>query len=178
MGSSQFEILICIVYETGSHAESKHVTPNARSGEVKSLGGGSAIHSSENGWFLALESRILNILVLTFRLVFCLIFNARGLGFSKHFGRRGATHGVKDVDGYSVSNEGKHPRRTSASYGSHEVPKFDFCMVIHCIFLFWFNKWSISPSNCRNGFGFRKQVLGPSIFRLVRHNLLIRPVIT
>ncbi|MED6143128.1 hypothetical protein PIB30_003838 [Stylosanthes scabra] len=40
-------------------------------------------------------------------------------GFSKHFGRRGPTH-VKDVDGYSVANEGKHHRRTSGSHGSHE----------------------------------------------------------
>ncbi|XP_061375993.1 regulator of nonsense transcripts UPF3-like [Gastrolobium bilobum] len=42
-------------------------------------------------------------------------------GFSKHFGRRGLTHGVKDVDGYSISSEGKHPRRSSSSaYGSNE----------------------------------------------------------
>ncbi|CAJ1963776.1 unnamed protein product [Sphenostylis stenocarpa] len=42
-------------------------------------------------------------------------------GFNKHFGRRGPTHGVKDVDGYSVSSEGKHPRRSSTSaYGSNE----------------------------------------------------------
>ncbi|KAF7842799.1 regulator of nonsense transcripts UPF3-like isoform X1 [Senna tora] len=42
-------------------------------------------------------------------------------GFSKHFGRRGPTHGMKDGDGFSVSSEGKHPRRSNASvYGSHE----------------------------------------------------------
>ncbi|KAK7331567.1 hypothetical protein VNO80_28303 [Phaseolus coccineus] len=42
-------------------------------------------------------------------------------GFNKHFGRRGPTHGVKDVDGYSVSSEGKHPRRSgTAAYGSNE----------------------------------------------------------
>ncbi|XP_054777825.1 regulator of nonsense transcripts UPF3-like isoform X2 [Prosopis cineraria] len=42
-------------------------------------------------------------------------------GFSKHLGRRGPTHGMKDADGYSNSSEGKHPRRSSASvYGSHE----------------------------------------------------------
>lgn len=42
-------------------------------------------------------------------------------GFSKHFGRRGPTHGVKDVDGYSASSEGKHSRRSSTSaYGSNE----------------------------------------------------------
>ncbi|RYR11756.1 hypothetical protein Ahy_B04g069271 [Arachis hypogaea] len=40
-------------------------------------------------------------------------------GFGKHFGRRGPTH-LKDVDGYSVANEGKHHRRTSGSHGSHE----------------------------------------------------------
>lgn len=48
-------------------------------------------------------------------------------GFSKHLGRRGPTHGMKDVDGYSISSEGKHPRRSSASaYGSHEV---QVCLV-------------------------------------------------
>ncbi|OIV96245.1 hypothetical protein TanjilG_14922 [Lupinus angustifolius] len=43
-------------------------------------------------------------------------------GFSKHFGRRGPPHGVKDVDdGNSLSSEGKPPRRISGSaYGSHE----------------------------------------------------------
>ncbi|KAI4296174.1 hypothetical protein L6164_036154 [Bauhinia variegata] len=42
-------------------------------------------------------------------------------GFSKHLGRRGSTHRIKEVDGYSISTEGKHPRRSSASvYGSHE----------------------------------------------------------
>ncbi|XP_028762931.1 regulator of nonsense transcripts UPF3 [Neltuma alba] len=42
-------------------------------------------------------------------------------GFSKHLGRRGSTHGMKDADGCSNSSEGKHPRRSSASaYGSHE----------------------------------------------------------
>ncbi|TKY71405.1 Regulator of nonsense transcripts UPF3 [Spatholobus suberectus] len=42
-------------------------------------------------------------------------------GFIKHFGRRGPTHGVKDVDGHLVSTEGKHPRRSSSSaYGSNE----------------------------------------------------------
>ncbi|KAG4385796.1 hypothetical protein GLYMA_12G165900v4 [Glycine max] len=42
-------------------------------------------------------------------------------GFNKHFGRRGPSYGVKDVDGYSVSSEGKHPRRSSTSaYGSNE----------------------------------------------------------
>lgn len=42
-------------------------------------------------------------------------------GFSKHFGRRGPIHGVKDVDGYSISSEGKHPRKSSTSaYGSNE----------------------------------------------------------
>ncbi|KAK4254459.1 hypothetical protein QN277_009842 [Acacia crassicarpa] len=42
-------------------------------------------------------------------------------GFSKHLGRRGPTHGMKDADVYSNSSEGKHPRRSSASvYGSHE----------------------------------------------------------
>jgi hypothetical protein len=62
------------------------------------------------------------------------------LGFSKHFGRRGPIHGVKDVDGYSISSEGKHPRKSSTSaYGSNEVPKFDFCIVTLHI-LFWFNK--------------------------------------
>ncbi|XP_027352011.1 regulator of nonsense transcripts UPF3-like isoform X2 [Abrus precatorius] len=75
----------------GFHADLKHDMPNARSGEVKSLGSVRASHSSvENG-------------------------------FSKHFGRRGPTHGVKDVDGYSISSDGKHPRRSSTSaYGSSE----------------------------------------------------------
>ncbi|KAE9599376.1 putative RNA recognition motif domain, UPF3 domain-containing protein [Lupinus albus] len=74
----------------GGQAELKHDKPNARSGELKSLGSGRASHSSENG-------------------------------FSKHFGRRGPTHGVKDVDGHSLSSEGKPPRRTGGSaYGSHE----------------------------------------------------------
>ncbi|GAU20151.1 hypothetical protein TSUD_352130 [Trifolium subterraneum] len=42
-------------------------------------------------------------------------------GFSRHFGRRGPIHGVKDVDGYSISSEGKHPRKSSTSaYGSNE----------------------------------------------------------
>lgn len=42
-------------------------------------------------------------------------------GFSKHFGRRGPIYGVKDVDGYSISSEGKHPRKSSTSaYGSNE----------------------------------------------------------
>ncbi|XP_020220523.1 regulator of nonsense transcripts UPF3 isoform X2 [Cajanus cajan] len=74
----------------GGHADLKHDMPNARSGEVKSLGSVRTSHSSENG-------------------------------FNKHFGRRGATHGVKDVDGYSVSSEGKQPRRSGTSaYGSNE----------------------------------------------------------
>lgn len=74
----------------GGHAELKHDTQSARSGEVKSLGSVRASHSSENG-------------------------------FSKHFGRRGPTHGVKDVDGYSISSEGKHPKKSSTSaYGSSE----------------------------------------------------------
>ncbi|WJX26145.1 hypothetical protein P8452_15111 [Trifolium repens] len=42
-------------------------------------------------------------------------------GFNRHFGRRGPIHGVKDVDGYSISSEGKHPRKSSNSaYGSNE----------------------------------------------------------
>ncbi len=41
-------------------------------------------------------------------------------GSHKHFGRRGPTHGVKDVDGSSVISEGKHSRR-GAGYNSHEV---------------------------------------------------------
>ncbi|XP_027193197.1 regulator of nonsense transcripts UPF3-like isoform X2 [Cicer arietinum] len=74
----------------GGHAELKHDTRSARSGEVKSFGSLRASHSSENG-------------------------------FNKHFGRRGPIHGVKDVDGYSVSSEGKHPRKPSSSaYGSNE----------------------------------------------------------
>ncbi|CAL0334317.1 unnamed protein product [Lupinus luteus] len=82
--SSQADIL------EGGQAELKHDKPNARSGELKSLGSGRASHSSENG-------------------------------FSKHFGRRGPTHGVKDVDGHSLSSEGRPPRRTGGSaYGSHE----------------------------------------------------------
>ncbi|KAL2342270.1 hypothetical protein Fmac_010210 [Flemingia macrophylla] len=74
----------------GGHTDLKHDMPNARSGELKSLGSVRTSHSSENG-------------------------------FNKHFGRRGPTHGVKDVDGYSVSTEGKPPRRSSTSaYGSNE----------------------------------------------------------
>ncbi|CAK8530127.1 unnamed protein product [Lathyrus sativus] len=73
----------------GGHADFKHDTPSARSGELKSLGNLRASHSSENG-------------------------------FTRHFGRRGPIHGVKDVDGYSIS-EGKHPRKPSNSaYGSNE----------------------------------------------------------
>ncbi|QCD76406.1 regulator of nonsense transcripts UPF3-like isoform X3 [Vigna unguiculata] len=73
----------------GRSADLKHDMPNARSGEVKSLGGVRTSHSSENGF--------------------------------KHFGRRGPTHGVKDVDSYSVSSEGKHPRRSgTTAYGSNE----------------------------------------------------------
>ncbi|KAJ1385701.1 UPF3 domain [Sesbania bispinosa] len=55
-------------------------------------------------------------------ILFCLNYTAHDyLGFSKHYGRRGPTHGVKDVDGYSIPNEGKHPRRSSTSvYGSNE----------------------------------------------------------
>ncbi|KAL5096255.1 hypothetical protein RYX36_000582 [Vicia faba] len=82
-GSSQVNPL------EGGHAEFKHDTPSARSGEVKSLGNLRASHSSENG-------------------------------FTRPFGRRGPIHGVKDVDGYSIS-EGKHPRKPSTSaYGSNE----------------------------------------------------------
>ncbi|BAT86718.1 Regulator of nonsense transcripts [Vigna angularis] len=74
----------------GRSADLKHDMPNARSGEVKSLGGVRTSHSSENG-------------------------------FNKHFGRRGPTHGVKDVDSYSVSSDGKHPRRSgTTTYGSNE----------------------------------------------------------
>ncbi|KAK7412005.1 hypothetical protein VNO78_03450 [Psophocarpus tetragonolobus] len=74
----------------GSHADLKHDVPNARSGEVKSLGNVRTSHSSENG-------------------------------FNKHFGRRGPIHVVKDLDGYSASSEGKHPRRSNTSaYGSSE----------------------------------------------------------
>jgi regulator of nonsense transcripts 3 len=60
------------------------------------------------------------------------------LGFNRHFGRRGPIHGVKDVDGYSISSEGKHPRKSSNSaYGSNEVPEFDFCIVtLHILFCF------------------------------------------
>lgn len=68
---------------------------------------------------------------------FCLNITVHDyVGFSKHFGRRGPTHGVKDADGYSISTEGKHPRRSSTSaYGSNEVPKFDFCMAaLHILF--------------------------------------------
>ncbi|KAM1014715.1 hypothetical protein ACFX2I_044556 [Malus domestica] len=38
-------------------------------------------------------------------------------GSHKHHGRRGATHGVKDLDGSPVAGEGKHSKR---GYGSHE----------------------------------------------------------
>jgi hypothetical protein len=41
-------------------------------------------------------------------------------GSHKHFGRRGPTHGVKDVDGSSIVSEGKHSRR-GTGYNSHEV---------------------------------------------------------
>lgn len=41
-------------------------------------------------------------------------------GSHKHFGRRGPTHGLKDVDGSAVIGEGKHSRR-AAGYNSHEV---------------------------------------------------------
>ncbi|XP_057429255.1 regulator of nonsense transcripts UPF3-like isoform X2 [Lotus japonicus] len=42
-------------------------------------------------------------------------------GVNKHFGRRGPTYGVKDVDGYSISSEGKHPRKSiTSAYGSIE----------------------------------------------------------
>lgn len=123
------------VYETGGQAELKHDTPNARIGELKSVGSGRASHSSENGWFLLWKAESLIFLCLHLGW-FLLKFHCHAyLGFSKHFGRRGPTHGVKDVDGYSISSEGKHPRRTSGSaYGSHEVPKIDFCMCIHHIY--------------------------------------------
>lgn len=35
---------------------------------------------------------------------------------------------MKDVDGYSISSEGKHPRKSiTSAYGSIEVLKFGFC---------------------------------------------------
>ncbi|XP_008218705.1 PREDICTED: regulator of nonsense transcripts UPF3-like [Prunus mume] len=38
-------------------------------------------------------------------------------GSHKHHGRRGTTHGVRDLDGSPVAGEGKHSKR---GYGSHE----------------------------------------------------------
>ncbi|XP_062176559.1 regulator of nonsense transcripts UPF3-like [Alnus glutinosa] len=73
----------------GCHGDMKVDMANAKSGEVKNLGTGRTGHSSLDN------------------------------GSHKHFGRRGPTHGVKDVDGSSVISEGKHSRR-GAGYNSHE----------------------------------------------------------
>ncbi|KAJ9174744.1 hypothetical protein P3X46_013353 [Hevea brasiliensis] len=73
----------------GSLGDVKVDPSNSRSGEVKTLGSGRSIHSSLDN------------------------------GSLKHFGRRGPSHAVRDVDG--SSGEGKPSKRGSASgYGSHE----------------------------------------------------------
>lgn len=73
----------------GSHGDMKFEMENARIGEVKNLGSGRISHSSLDN------------------------------GSHKHFGRRGPTHGVKDVDGSSNVSEGKHLRR-GTGFNSHE----------------------------------------------------------
>ncbi|KAJ7946562.1 regulator of nonsense transcripts UPF3-like [Quillaja saponaria] len=75
----------------GSHGDVKLDMSNARNSEIKTFGSGWGGHSPLDN------------------------------GSHKYIGRRGQTHGVKDVDGYLVSSEGKHSRRGGASvYGSHE----------------------------------------------------------
>ncbi|GMY05025.1 regulator of nonsense transcripts UPF3-like isoform X2 [Fagus crenata] len=73
----------------GSHGDMKFDMANARIGEVKNLGSGRSSHSSLDN------------------------------GSHKHFGRRGPTHGVKDVDGSSIVSEGKHLRK-GTGFSSHE----------------------------------------------------------
>jgi hypothetical protein len=50
----------------------------------------------------------------------CVSVGALFAGSHKHFGRRGPTHGVKDVDGSSIVSEGKHLRK-GTGFNSHEV---------------------------------------------------------
>lgn len=49
------------------------------------------------------------------------------VGSHKHHGRRGTTHGVKDLDGLPVAGEGKHSKR---GYGSHEVLQLCFACLL------------------------------------------------
>ncbi|PON83965.1 Nucleotide-binding alpha-beta plait domain containing protein, partial [Trema orientale] len=76
----------------GSLGDRKVETINARSKEIKILGGGCGIHSSMDN------------------------------GFHKHLGRRGSTSNVKEyVDGSIITIEGKHSKRGGSSgYGSQE----------------------------------------------------------
>ncbi|KAG8650319.1 regulator of nonsense transcripts UPF3 isoform X3 [Manihot esculenta] len=75
--------------QSGSLGDVKVDSSNSRGGEVKTLGSGRSGHSSLDN------------------------------GSLKHFGRRGASHTVRDVDG--SSGEGKLSKRGGASgYGSHE----------------------------------------------------------
>uniref|UniRef100_A0A5B7ATQ2 Putative regulator of nonsense transcripts UPF3 isoform X1 n=1 Tax=Davidia involucrata TaxID=16924 RepID=A0A5B7ATQ2_DAVIN len=75
----------------GSHGEMKIDMLNARSGEIKTLGGGRSGHSSLDN------------------------------GSHKHGGRRGSSHNVKDADGSSIITEGKPSKRGGSSgYGGHE----------------------------------------------------------
>ncbi|KAF2293914.1 hypothetical protein GH714_005627 [Hevea brasiliensis] len=98
----------------GSLGDVKVDPSNSRSGEVKTLGSGRSIHSSLDN------------------------------GSLKHFGRRGPSHAVRDVDG--SSGEGKPSKRGSASgYGSHEL--------VH-----WIH---------RSKSGFKSQVLVLSAFEMV-----------
>ena len=59
-------------------------------------------------------------------------------GSNKHFGRRGPTHGVKDVDGSSNVSEGKHLRR-GTGFNSHEVVRTNCLDSNFAPFFFFFN---------------------------------------
>ncbi|KAA8545457.1 hypothetical protein F0562_020241 [Nyssa sinensis] len=75
-------------FSEGSHGELKIDMLDARSGELKTLGGGRSGHSSLDN------------------------------GSHKHGGRRGPAHNVKDADGSSIISEGKPFKRGETSVGS------------------------------------------------------------
>lgn len=90
-------------------------------------------------------------------------------GSLKHFGRRGASHTVRDVDG--SSGEGKLSKRGGASgYGSHEVLtlKFWFLEFHHRnLSAFLLIGWRLVHWINRSKSGFKSQVLVLRVFEKV-----------
>lgn len=165
----------------GTHGDTKNDVLSACSGDFKHIGSRRISHSAvDNGQFCLWNRKFLIYMSWTYIFLYLwwdittrvYVLDA---GTYKHVGRRGPQHNLKDTDGSLIVGEGKPLKRGgSSSYSSHEVcfGSIGVCWISFYQFLYFacthnFNFGKIWK--CRNRFGFKSQVLDPSVLN-GKHN--------